>query len=382
MKKYKVCDIISAAGLLAIIYGFSIATIATPDKEFSPDENRYLQGKPEFSLETLKNGRFTSQIADYFSDQIPLRGLFVETKAVGEMALLKSENDDVLAGKDGYIIAEDYYPDLDEARKNIKALNRFAGALPGNIDFTVAVAGRAQDVLWSKMPSLYPAEDQTSRVFDYLDENLEVKRTDILTPLRERADAGEYVYYRTDHHWTTLGAYYAYRAIMEEWGLEPYPLEHFTRETVSDEFYGTTWSKAGMRWTKPDTMEYFRFEGDESYTTAIDGGETFNGFYDRSYLDKKDKYSSFIGGNNARVTITSGESGREKLVMIKDSFGHSLAPFLAEHFDLEILDLRYFKTSAMDFVKESGASRVLFIYNMDGILNSNSAAMLNLGIKN
>ena len=381
MKKYKVCDIISAAGLLAIIYGFSIATIATPDKEFSPDENRYLQGKPEFSLEILKNGRFTSQIADYFSDQIPLRGLFVETKAVGEMALLKSENDDVLAGKDGYIIAEDYYPDLDEARKNIKALNRFAGALPEGIDLTVAVAGRAQDVLWSKMPSLYPAEDQTSRVFDYLDENLEVKRTDILTPLRERADADEYVYYRTDHHWTTLGAYYAYCAIMEEWGLEPYPLEHFTRETASDEFYGTTWSKAGMRWTKPDTMEYFRFEGDESYTTAIDGGETFNGFYDRSYLDKKDKYSSFIGGNNARVTITSGETGREKLVMIKDSFGHSLAPFLAEHFDLEILDLRYFKTSAMDFVKESGASRVLFIYNMDGILNSNSAAMLNLGIK-
>lgn len=381
MKKYKICDIVSTVGLLAVIYGFSVATLATPDKEFSPDENRYLQLKPKLTPETLTSGKFTSQIADYFADQIPLRGIFVETKAVSEMALLKSENDDVLAGKDGYIIAESYYPDLDEERKNIKALNRFAGALPENTEFTVAVAGRAQDVLWSKMPSLYPAEDQTARVFDYLDENLEVKRTDILTPLREKADAGEYVYYRTDHHWTTLGAYYAYCGIMNEWGLEPYPLEHFTRETVSEEFYGTTWSKAGMRWTKPDTMEFFRFDGDEDYTTSIDGGESFAGFYDRSYLEKKDKYSSFIGGNNARVTITNGGKDREKLVMIKDSFGHSLAPFLAAHFDLEILDLRYFKTPAIDFVKDSGASRVLFIYNMDSLVTSNSAAMLNLGIK-
>lgn len=381
MKKYKVCDIVSAAGLIAVIYGFSIATLATPDKEFSPDENRYLQAKPKLTLETLTSGKFTSQIADYFSDQIPLRGLFVGTKAVGEMALLKSENDGVLAGSDGYIIAEDYYPDLDEARKNIKALNRFAEALPEDVDFTVAIAGRAQDVLWSKMPALYPAEEQTSRVFDYLDENLEVKRTDILTPLREKADAGEYVYYRTDHHWTTLGAYYAYVELMNEWGIEPYSLDHFTRETASEEFYGTTWSKAGMRWVKPDTIEFFRFDGDEDYTTSIDGGESFAGFYDRSYLEVKDKYSAFIGGNNGRVTITNGKPGREKLVLVKDSFGHSLAPFLAAHFDLEILDLRYFKTSALEFVKESDASRVLFIYNMDSIVNSNSAAMLNLGIK-
>lgn len=381
MRKYKIYDIVSVVGLLAIIYGFAISTLAIPDKEFSPDENRYLQGKPTLTLETLTNGKFTKGVADYFSDQIPLRSLFVETKAVSEIALLKFENDDVLLGKDGYIIAEDYYPDLDEARKNIKAINRFAAALPEEIEFSVAVAGRAQDVLWSKMPSLYPAEDQTERVFDYLYNNLDISSIDILNPLRERADDGEYVYYKTDHHWTTLGAYYAYAEILSEWGIEPLPLEYFTRETVSEEFYGTTWSKAGMRWVKPDSIEYFRFEGDDSYTTYIDGEKAFSGFYDRSYLEEKDKYSSFIGGNNARVTITSGESGREKLVLVKDSFGHSLAPFLAAHFDLEILDLRYFKTSTLDFVVESEASRVLFIYNMDGIINSNSAAMLNLGIK-
>lgn len=381
MKKHKIYDIISVAGLLAVIYGFSIVTLVTPDKEFSSDENRYLQAKPTLTLETLTNGKFTSGVADYFADQIPLRSLFVETKAISELSLFKFENDDVLLGKGGYIIAEDYYPDLEEARKNIKAINRFSAALQNDIDFSVAVAGRSQDVLWSKMPSLYPAEEQTNRVFDYLYNELDTESIDILTPLREKADSGEYVYYKTDHHWTSLGAYYAYVEIVTDWGIEPLPLEYFTRETVSEEFYGTTWSKAGMRWISPDSIEYFRFDGDEDYTTYIDGDKAFSGFYDLSYLDGKDKYSSFIGGNNARVTITSGESGREKLVIIKDSFGHSLAPFLAAHFDLEILDLRYYKTSALDFVNESGAKRVLLIYNMDGILNSNSAAMLNLGIK-
>lgn len=379
MKKYKACDIISVAGLLAVIYGFSAATLITPDKDFSPDENRYLQKKPALTADSLISGKFTSQISDYFADQIPLRSLFVETKAVTELALLKGENDDVLYGKDGYLIARDINPDLDEARKNIKAINRFASSLPDNVEFKAAIAGRVQDVMFSEMPSLYPAKEQSDRVFDYLSENLTAQSIDILTPLRERSD--EYIYYKTDHHWTTLGAYYAYRAIMEDYGIDPYPIDYFTREIVSEEFYGTTWSKAGTRWVKPDRIEYFRYDGDEEFTTAIEGGETISGFYDRDYLSQKDKYSSFIGGNNAHVTITNGKAGREKLVLIKDSFGHSLAPFLAAHFDLEILDLRYFKTSAYDFVTESGASKVLFIYNMDSIVNSNSAAMLNIGIR-
>ena len=380
MKKYKVYDLIPVVGLLAVIYGFSIATLATPDKDFSPDENRYLQKKPTLTFESLDSGKFTKGVADYFSDQIPLRSLFVETKAVAELALGKQANDGVLYGKDGYIIAYDLNPDLDEARKNIKALNRFGSALPENIDFRVAVAGRVQDVMYDKMPSLYPGEAQTWRVFWYLDSNLTEDKIDLLTPLQAHSD--EYIYYRTDHHWTTLGAYYAYCEIMRDYGIEPCPIEHFTRETVSGDFYGTTWSKAGTRWVAPDSMEYFRFDGDTGYKVIIDGGETLSGFYDTKYLDEKDKYSSFIGGNNGHVTITSGKAGRETLILIKDSFGHSLAPFLAEHFDLEILDLRYFKTSAYEFVVNSGASKVLFLCNMDSMINSNSTAMLNIGIKN
>ena len=169
--------------------------------------------------------------------------------------------------------------------------------------------------------------------------------------------------------------------------MEPYPIEHFTREIVSEEFYGTTWSKAGMKWIKPDEMEYFRWDGDTDMVTEItDTGRMIDGMYDLERLGVKDKYSSFIGGNNGYVKIYPKEGTalaaekREKLILIKDSFGHSVAPFLAEHFDLEILDLRYYKLQVIDFVAESDADKLLVLVNADSLVTSNSLAMLNLGL--
>lgn len=388
-KKYKIHDIISVTGLLAIIYGFSLATLIMPDATFSADENRYLKQKPKFSFESLKDGKFTSEIGEYFSDQFPLRNFFVGVKAVSEIGLIKQENDDVLLGSDGYIIAKNDYLSKTEADKNIKAIGRFAEALGDGVDLSIAIAGRSQDVLEKYMPALYPAKERTDILFSYVSDSLgDINKIDLLNPIKSHADAGEYVYYRTDHHWSTLGAYYAYVEIMEDYGIEPYPLDYFTRETASDEFYGTTWSKAGMKWIKPDTIEFFRYPGDETMTTEIvDTSKKFEGMYDREYLGVKDKYSSFIGGNNGRVKIYPSDGSpfkaekRETLVMIKDSFGHALAPFLASHFDLEIIDLRYYKIPVIDLIREADTKKVLIIYNMDGVYNSNSLAMLNLGLK-
>jgi len=381
MKKYKLYDVITVIGLLVILYGFALTTLILPDTEFSEDENRILQQKPEFTVESLVSGKFTSEIADYFSDQIPLRNIFVGIKSSIEIAMQKNENDDVLLGKNGTIIAKNDHPDYTTAGKNVKAINRFSTAVSETSPVTVAIAGRSQDVLTKDIPSLYPSDELTAEIFGKVCGAIENTPLDLLNPLSEHAANGEYVYYRTDHHWTTLGAYYAYCEIMKAWGIEPYPLSHFTVETASEEFYGTTWSKAGMKWIKPDTIEYFRYDGDEDLICEIVGTDKkTDGLYDRSYLSVKDKYSSFIGGNNAHVTIT-GSKKRETVLLIKDSFGHALAPFLAAHFDLDILDLRYYTSSAYEYAIETAPSKILILYNMDSIVNSNSLAMLNLGIR-
>ncbi len=381
-KKFSAADVITALGLLVIIYGFAVAMLVTPDKAFSEEENRVLQTLPRFSVESLTSGKFTKDIASYCTDQMPLRNAFVGTKAVAETVFTKRENNGVLLGKNGYIIAKTDYTSYPVMDKNISAINTFAAS--PDFDVTVAIAGRSQDVLFRYMPDIYPAREVSDAAFARLNENLTVPQIDILTPLREHAAAGEYVYYRTDHHWTTLGAYYAYVEIISSYGIEPYPFEHFTREIVSEKFYGTTWSKAGMKWISPDQMEFFRFDGDENFVCEIvDSGEVLDGFYDRSYLDKKDKYSAFIGGNNGRVKIyvEGSQKERETLVLIKDSFGHSLAPFLAMHFDLDVIDLRYYKLPVTDVIREAGADKVLIIYNMDSLVSASNLTMLTIGAK-
>ncbi len=377
-KKYRLSDIFSVAGLLIIIYGFAISMMILPDKTFSEEENRTLQTFPKFTLEALDNGSYTKKIGTYFADQMPLRGLFVGAKATSEAWLGKYENNNVIIGSKGHIIAKSDFPNTANMDKNLAAIREFD--LSNDLDVRVAIAGRAQDVLISYMPELYPAREVSDRDFSRVSAGLDgVAQVDILTPLRARAESGEYVYYRTDHHWTTLGAYYAYAEIVKSYGIEPYPLEYFTREKVSDEFCGTTWSKAGMRWTEPDSMEFFRFGGDDAFVTEITDNDTkLDGFYDFSYLEKKDKYSAFIGGNNARVRISIpyGKE-RETLILVKDSFGHSAAPFLAMHFNLEIIDLRYYKASFNELLEQTGADKVLILYNLDSLAASSELLQLN-----
>ena len=199
--------------------------------------------------------------------------------------------------------------------------------------------------------------------------------------LKGHFDNGEYVYYKTDHHWTSLGAYNAYCEIIKSYGLTPYSLDDFSRETFTTSFVGTTFAKAGAVFGGADTIELFRYEGDEDYTTTIIKGDkktVLQGFYNKEkYRDINDKYSVFIGsddtsdgGNNA-VTIVAKNTGekRQKLILIKDSFGNSIVPFLARHFDLVILDLR---TSTQDFtsyLEDPDLAHILVLYNMETFMN-------------
>ena len=195
--------------------------------------------------------------------------------------------------------------------------------------------------------------------------------------MKARYDAGEYVYYKTDHHWTTLGAYYAYCAIMEQYGLEPYPLESFTREQVSDAFYGTTYSKGGFKFIAPDEMKFFHHDTltPDLFKTTVYNGKLevafeSEAFYDRSFLTKKDKYSAFLSGTNTLTTVerTDGVE-RPKMILIKDSFANSLAPFLALHFDLEIVNMNDYLTARSHIAENAAdAEYVLVVYNLDNLL--------------
>lgn len=395
---------------LSLIFVLGALILILPDKDFSEQENRSLQKFPQIQsrfdgnlveriaagkfLDKYFSGDFAEDISDYYADQFPARNFFVGLKGVSEIVMLKGENNDVVLGADGYLLSRMDNPKLENVITNYDAAAAFAARMAENgVSVTFAAAGRVIDVMESKLPALFPAEElhapwttlenraEETHIAGSA-EYTEMLYLDLLTPLKAAAEAGEQVMYRTDHHWTTHGAYLAYVELMKLWGMEAevLPLSAFTVETVSDAFYGTAWRNAGMKWIAPDTMEYYRFAGDEDFTMTIhDSGTAMEGFYDRSYLEKTDQYSSFISGNHAYVTIEkNGGEDRPRMLLVKDSFGHSLAPFLAYHFDLEIIDLRYYKTSAAALVEETGCDSVLMINNMDSLTGAATLGMLGM----
>lgn len=397
----KTADLLITLLFAGILFFFAVLIYLLPQREYSEQENRYLQQFPKASsqssgpvweriqngtfLDRFFSGKFTSEINTFYADQFPFRDFFVGVRGAAEIALMKGENNGILLAADSYLIERFDSPDTEGLSAKLEMLSSFAGVLSENgIPLTLAAAPRTIDAMESKLPVLF----DTNPVHAPWDTLLSYENTiDILNlrdPLREAAASGDYVMYRTDHHWTTRGAYLAYAELMRHFGGEPLPPEAFDIQTVSDDFYGTSWSSAGLKWIEPDTIEWYRFEGDETdFETRIsDSGEVYNGFYDTSYLEGKDQYSAFLSGNPACLEIRqlSPSEPRQKLLLLKDSFANALAPFLARHYDLVLIDLRYYRQSVAEFIRENDIDRVVVLYNMDSLLTSLDFPKLTIGL--
>lgn len=376
----KTADSLTVVLLVALFITFGALIWTLPHQTFSHDENRALASFPAFSAESLTSGKYTSGIADFYSDQFPLRRYFVGAKAVLELGQLKMQNNGVIPGAGGVLAKRLEYSDYSAARKNLEAISEFRRVLgDAGIPITVAFAPRSVDVFKDSLPPLW-GSDRADGIWNFIAAS-GVQNIDLRTPLTSLACAGEYVWYRTDHHWTTAGAYEVYKILADPLGYDAMPIAYFTVERVSDVFFGTTYSSSGMSRTPPDSMEYYRFEGDGNYTVENPlTGRVNSGFYERDYLLVKDKYSSFLGMNSAHIRVS--ESGGEKptLLVVKDSYAHSLAPFLAIHFNLEIIDLRYFTGSPAALAAETGASAVLILVGADNLAISDDLTLLKYGL--
>ena len=132
---------------------------------------------------------------------------------------------------------------------------------------------------------------------------------------------------------------------------------------------------SGFYFTKKDKIELYRYESDDNYTITADGQSI--SLYDFSKLDTTDKYAVFLGGNHARVDIKSGQN-REKLLVIRDSFADSLAPFLSLHFDLVMVDLRYYTDNVRELAVSEGISKVLLLECISELSTTNNLSYLSV----
>ena len=187
---------------LLFIGGFFVANMLSPQRTFSEQENRVLQTMPKFTFERLFNKEFTSEFEDFASDQFIWRDEWITLKAASELALGKQENNDVSYGKDQTLIEAFNAPEQSTLNTNMSYVNALVENTDANVYFAL-IPGKSE--IWSdKLPSRTP-NDSEAELIEYCYGLSNANNVDMLGALREHAD--EYIYYRTDHHWTSLGAY-------------------------------------------------------------------------------------------------------------------------------------------------------------------------------
>ena len=176
------------------------------------------------------------------------------------------------------------------------------------------------------------------------------------------AHRDEPIYFKTDHHWTQQGAYWAYRTFAEGMGFDPLPWADVSVSPTP--VYGTLSSRAPLPWIQGDTLSYRETAPVEDvYYDGVSSGDTSP--YKLQNLAKKDQYTVFLDGNHVTQDIRTGNHTGRTLAVMKDSFAHALAPLLAAHYDRVILiDLRYFSQPVRPYLLEQGVTDVLISYNM------------------
>ncbi len=356
----------------AIILLLFAAGIVLPDREFSENENKVLAQSPQFSLERLLDGSFTSGYEDYISDQFPLRDEWIGAKSLIERALLKSENNGVVYGADGYLFPKMFSFDEAQLAKNLEAVRVFAQNAPCDVSFLVVPTSAY--VLRDLVPEGLPTVDEgffIGEMHEYLADACNIiNAKDALC-----MHSGEYIYYRTDHHWTSYGAYLAYRLFAEKSGFAPLDYDSLVPHTVEG-FLGTSYSKAKNAWVTPDTITYFDFDA-----VLTKGDESHDGLYNLEQFSKRDKYAAFLYGNSAYTEIDTGggEGKKDSLLVIKDSYADCLVPFLTRHYShITLVDLRYFKGNMSELRDSGGFDDILIVYGFSDICNDVNVPLLSI----
>lgn len=332
-------------------------TLLLPKKEFSEVENRYLQASPTFSWKNVFSGTLMKDTEDYISDHIIGRDLWVQAKANVERLVGKRENNGIYFGSEETLLKHIAEPSEEDLLKKVGYVNTLAETAAIPVYFGIVPTS---STIWSdRLPYGAPTADERAWIAEMY-ENCTAKPLDLIGALTQHA--GEDIYYRTDHHWTSLGAFYGANALLTAMDLEPLQLDDYTKTTVSAEFRGTIWSSAGASWITPDEIDTYVSGEGLDITSVFNTEPEVGSLYHPEYLEKKDKYSYFLGGNQPQCVIRTGVEG-PKLLMLRDSYSDSLAPFLTERFsEIHLLDLRYYSLPIGTYIEENGIDCAVVLY--------------------
>ena len=238
-----------------------IINLVIPDKELSTIENRSLQTFPSITMDSILDGSFEKELDTWFSDQFVGRNTFIHLKYIMNRLTGNKKIDDVYIAKSG-LMEEAVEANENQLNRNLNAINQFVSLYP-DLNAEFLLVPNAISVQEDKLPSFVSGNlqnEQMDMVYNTL--NSEIKKIDVRNTLKEHAD--EYLYYKTDHHWTSLAAFYTFSDFSKQNGLGNTKKSDYDIYTVSTHFKGTLSNKTGSVGLK-DTIEIFVPENNSDY---------------------------------------------------------------------------------------------------------------------
>lgn len=338
-----------------------------PRDNFSQLEKRYLAEAPEANREKILSGRFGEELEDYVDDHMPGRDFFVGLNAYYELLTGRQISAKVCVAARGRLIEPPVSMNLAAVEKNMAAINAFADSIGQRVDMMLVPS--AGFILQDTILGLHdPYQDDAYIREIYAQAGENISCIDLTEQFREMPQR-EALYYRTDHHWTSFGAYTAYASYMDFVGRDALSQEAFTVERVPN-FRGSTYSRSGLWLTKGEPLELWN-AGDSFTVTNEDAGKPHEGLFYRERLEELDKYTVFLDGNHSLVRIENRKAvGNGKLLVIRDSFSNCFGTFLANSYETVVLaDLRYFKQPLSELVREEDFTDILVCYSIGNFLS-------------
>lgn len=355
------------------LFLFLIINVIVPDREKSVQENRMLVTKPKFRLSSLISGDYDEKFEAYMDDQFVGRDMWRKLKVtVDRIGGSRLENG-VYIGTNGQLLEQIEVADENHLAANIKAIKSFSES-QSKIPVRMMLVPDAANVLNHSLPSLAKPEDQT-QMFSMVRKDLgdSVEWIDVSTELNKHKT--EKIYYKTDHHWTTLGAFYAFQAAAPSLGIDGDLSGKYVSYTVSDSFNGMLASKSGVNLGEKEQIDIYvpTEEDTDLIVDYVDEGKRSTSLYDSSKLKEKDQYTVFLGGNSSLLDIRTVSTSTKRLLLVKDSFANSFIPFLTPYYrEIVVVDPRYYSGTINDLMDSYRISEVLFLYSGNTFFKDNN----------
>ena len=355
------------------LFLFLIINVIVPDREKSVQENRMLATKPKFRLSSLISGDYDEKFEAYMDDQFVGRDMWRKLKVTVDRICGSRLENGVYIGRNGQLLEQIEVADENHLAANIKAIKSFSESQK-KIPVRMMLVPDAANVLNHSLPALAKPEDQT-QMFSMVRKDLgdSVEWIDVSTELNKHKT--EKIYYKTDHHWTTLGAFYAFQAAAPSLGIDGDLSGKYVSYTVSDSFNGMLASKSGVNLGEKEQIDIYvpTEEDTDLIIDYVDEGKRSTSLYDSSKLKEKDQYTVFLGGNSSLLDIRTVSTSTKRLLLVKDSFANSFIPFLTPYYrEIVVVDPRYYSGTINDLMDSYRISEVLFLYSGNTFFKDNN----------